>query len=322
MNIEILQSKWNNLASYNNLKEYKSLRISSDCKPDLFIGLNNDKNKCLILLLPNNHRINFKKITKEHLTIELFKETNYIILLLTNNSYYDLFDELCLSLYNKIKNITDVDEYGKEFIQTFYKWTEFFSDQNSFKMSDETIKGLFGELLVLRQFIAQSNSDQIDSILNSWKGPYDLGNDFDFDQKKIEVKTKDVSKTDIRISSEFQLEKEKGNSLELWVLSIETSTFDGISLSQLIIEIKSRIIEKLGDGTIFLKALRQKGISFKNMHEYDSQKFKPINLVTYNCCDEKFPKLVKSKLPDSISKVQYNIRVTSISRFILSESHF
>lgn len=118
-----LQKKWEGLSPHKAIKGFRSIRISSECIAELFIGQNNKGNRCLILSLPKEHNVDFQSTFKENLSIELFKDTNYIVLQLTDNTYYDLFDDLILSLYHRIKDKAEVAEYTKEFIQTFYKWS-------------------------------------------------------------------------------------------------------------------------------------------------------------------------------------------------------
>ncbi|MBK9591014.1 MAG: hypothetical protein IPO32_05755 [Crocinitomicaceae bacterium] len=104
---------------------FRSIRISAECVSDLFIGINKDANRCLILAIPLLHETDFKAIIKENLSIEYFRDKNLIVLQLTENSYYDLFDDLVISLYQRIKDISLVSAYTKEFVQTFYKWSNF-----------------------------------------------------------------------------------------------------------------------------------------------------------------------------------------------------
>jgi hypothetical protein len=223
-------------------------------------------------------------------------------------------------MYNRIKDLLDVDNYSKEFIQTFYKWSEFFNDKNSLLLSSEIIKGLFGELFLLQSYIDNLKLTNINDILNSWTGPFDKRHDFTFDQKDIEVKTKTESKLDITISSEYQLEKNLDKELELIVISVIEN--DGYTLQFLIKEIKNKIQLKSGDYTLFLKALNMKGIDLKNVSLYDNYLFKPISQIAYNCTSLSFPKIVKSNISKEISKVKYDLRISALNSFITSELYF
>ena len=53
----VLQTKWEGLSSHKVKKGFRSIRISSECVADLFIGENNAENRCLILSLPKEHNV-------------------------------------------------------------------------------------------------------------------------------------------------------------------------------------------------------------------------------------------------------------------------
>jgi hypothetical protein len=321
MNNTILESNWNSII-YTGRSSFEFKRIDSACIPELNIGLNSFLNRCLLLELPPINSVDFQTTIKQKLTIEFFKEKNYIVIQLTDSEFNDLFNDLIISLYYRIKNISNVDEYSRELIHAFYKWSEFFEEKKSDRLSIETVKGLIGELIVLRSLIKNSNSTQINDILNSWKGPYDKGHDFELDIKDIEVKTKDVSKLDVKISSEYQLDKELGKILELVVITVEGDPINGTSVKDLVLENKALILERLGDSSILLKAISQKGLTLKNMSLYDNFRFKAIRSHVYDCSSIEFPKLNKSNIPKEINGLSYNIRVSELDNFIVSKTDY
>ncbi len=317
-----LKRKWVNLSENNANIGFRSLRISADCICELYIGISQDAKRSLILALPENKKLTFKVVQKENLTIEYFREKNFIVLELSNNDFVELFDDLILSLYLGIKNITLVDEYANYFIQTFYKWSEFFQDKKSNLLSEEEIKGLFGELLVLKLMIEKLGMSEVDSLLNGWKGPYDKGSDFELENKNVEVKTKSQEGIDINISSEFQLEVPLGKLLELYVVSLRKDLTLGIHLRDLILQVKILVQKLSGDNSILWKALSQKNITTKNMSQYDMYKFQPVNWVSYNCSDKTFPKLSRSNIPEEISSLKYSLRTNLLTSFIIEQSNF
>ena len=170
--------------------------------------------------------------------------------------------------------------------------------------------------------VDQANFSTINDILNSWKGPYDKGHDFEMNTVDIEVKTKDISQHEVNISSEFQLESNFDKNLELCVISVERNLHFGFSLKDLIFEIKKLITDFLGDSSILLKAISQKGLSLKNLEQYDIYRFKPVNVISYNCLNDNFPKLIKSNIPKEINSISYNIRLSTLNEFIIDKKDF
>ncbi|WP_372998309.1 PD-(D/E)XK motif protein [Sulfurimonas sp.] len=317
-----LQELWKNL-SYSGKSEFEFTRIDSgEAKPEMNIGFNSTLNRCLLLELPKGHDIDFQKSIKQNLSLSFFDDTGYIVLELTDQSFTDLFNDLIISIYQHIYQMSDVKEYSQVFIQMFYKWSEFFDDKKSEKLSQDIIKGLFGELFVLKELIKDSHSTHINDLLNSWKGPYDKGHDFELDQKHIEVKTKEMTKTSVKISSEHQLESEMDIPLELLVLSVDTHSAKGQSLSTLVSDIKNIVISKLGDFSIVLTALAQKNITARSIYQYDNFRFEAIEEIVYNCTHTDFPKLTKTNTPKAIGSVQYTLHLNYLTEYISSKKTF
>jgi hypothetical protein len=229
--------------------------------PDLNIGLSGFGNRCLILTLPLDFRIDFWGQKLENIcTIYRKNETeNSIIIELSNNLLYSYFNDVIISLYFKIKDITNLTESTTVFIKTINEWCSFFSKGSSDKHDQDAIQGFFGELSVLNQLLFEADTATVNYYLNSWRGPYDENNDFYLDAKNIEVKTKRNSKSTVGISNEFQLEQENDKSMELTVVSVEPVTINGITLEYIINKIKDQIYVLGGDLTLLFAAVYHPG---------------------------------------------------------------
>jgi hypothetical protein len=321
MNNIILEKHWKSII-YSGSSTFEFSRIDSSCIPELNIGFNSLSNRCLILELPRNFKISFHNRIKENLTIEYFSDTNYIVLQLTDNAYFDLFNDLIISLYHRVKDISTTDLYTRELIATINKWLIFFEDITDDKLSKEIIEGLFGELIVLKNLINTSDTSTINSVLKGWTGPYNTPNDFNLEFKNIEVKTKSIRSNTITISSEYQLECENPKELELIIVSVEDDSHNGLSIYSIIKEIKTLVADLNGDISILYDALKQKGLNSKNLLNYDIYKFMPKTILIYDAKVDDFPKLIKSKIPSEISKVSYNLIVNQLEKYIISKSQF
>jgi len=317
-----LKQKWSGLSENPVTSGFRSLRISANCICELYLGISKEGKRCLILALPASKHLVFRGIQKENLSIAYFREKNLIALELIDNDYQDLFDDLVLSMYHGIKNINHVDEYTNYFIQAFYRWSEFFEDKKSDLLSEDVIKGIMGELLVLKLLITEPERPEINFLLKAWTGLYDKGNDFELETKNLEIKTKSLSGIDVKISSEFQLEVSPGKGLELFVVSLQSDFTAGIHIRDLILEIMKVVQESYGDNTILWKALSQKNITAKNVSQYDRYRFNPVNWISYNCADENFPKLSRSNIPEETSSLEFTLRTNLLTSFIIRQSNF
>ncbi|PKQ65913.1 hypothetical protein BZG02_02610 [Labilibaculum filiforme] len=322
MEIKDLKLKWSNISAITNKDGFKALRITAKCFPDLFIGIDKNGYRCLILFIPLNVDVKLNGADKEKLLLEYIKSKNVILIRLNDPDFQDLFNDLVLSLFLKIKDIRDAKEYANQLIQGFYKWAEFFTDKYKHELSREEIKGLFGELFILNEYIAESTPSNINDILSSWKGPFDTTHDFIFDYKDIEVKTKDLTKPVIKISSEHQLENEFDKGLELLIVSVRMDLVEGRSIYDLLLLAVEIIRKNNGDLAILLNAIKQKGLTVNNSKDYNNYRFIVDVTHLYDCMAVGFPKLSVSNIPDQIRNLNYLLRVNSLGEFMIEEKKY
>ena len=321
INSRIIENKWHSIDT-DEISEYRFLRLTIKSKPELNIGFNTKGNRCLILELPKDFSLDTISITKENLSIEYIKEYNYLVIELINIQFKDLFNDLALSIYHKVKDLIPAQQYTNEFILTFRKWVEFFGNRRTNSLSEEQIQGLFGELFILKQYLKKATLVSTNSILKSWKGLYDAAKDFEFELKDVEVKTKLETKHIVNISSEFQLEKNDDKGLELLVVTVKIDRMNGKSIHDILIEIKKQIKECYGDLSIFYKALNQKGLTAENLKQYNNHRFKVLKAELFDAASEDFPKLSKSNIVNEISNLKYKLRVTHLDQFLIESKKY
>lgn len=320
MNKEKIEKIWADII-HSGKGEFEYQLLSKQTIPQLNIGYNKKEQRCLILELPLKFDKAFQQFEKENLSLKYFSKETCLCIVLNDEYFKDLFDDLILSIYHKIFNISNPDEYSELFTRHFFKWSSFFVNKRNEGLSKDDVKGLIGELIYLKNLLMDSKLN-VDDILMSWRGPYDDGQDFIFDFTDFEIKTIEKTKNNVRISSEFQLDSEKGKKIELVVISVEFDIDNGISLKSITNEIKSIVLDKLGDNSIFITALSQKGLTLGNLERYDIYRFNPVLQTSYDSSNDTFPKLIKSQLPEQINNLKYNIRLNLIEDFIINKKHY
>jgi hypothetical protein len=320
MNKEKIEKIWLDIVHSGN-GEFEYQLLSKKSIPQLNIGYNRKGQRCLILELPLKFEKPFQQFEKENLSLKYFVNERCLCIVLNEDLFKDLFDDLILSIYSKICIISQPDEYSELFIRYFFKWSSFFENKRNKGLTKDQVKGLIGELIYLKNLLLNL-AINVDDALLSWRGPYDEGHDFVFDFTDYEIKTVEKSKNSVRISSEFQLESEKGKKLVLVVITLEADNENGLSLKGLINEIKSIVLDRFGDNSIFINALGQKGLTIGNLDQYDIYKYTPIEQTSYDGSNEEFPKLIRSNLPEEINKLNYNIKLNLIEGFIINKKHF
>ena len=314
-----LIEKWNKINILPRSENYETLLVSSESNAEISVAISPDANRCLVLTLPSDYNADFVEIERENLKLSMISEQNFVSVTLLDMRFVDLFDDLIVSMHNAICDIKLVDEYCKIFLQTFNKWSQFFERAEHNRLSDIIIRGIFGELKVLQKVIVDTPASGINAVLESWRGPYDQGQDFIFEDLNIEVKTRSTTNPSVIITSEDQLDQTDGKRLELAVVTLEMNETEGQTLEVLVQAITEKIEGFLGDTTIFYRALEQKGLSAENLKVYDNLIFKAHNIYIYDCLLATFPKLVRSKLPDPIFNVKYSLNTAELESYLTEE---
>lgn len=319
MNINEIRKKWLKLSSNGG----QQIRVSQECLPQLFLSIDTDGKRCLILWLDDETVLDYKSCHKEKISIDYYPLKSAVILKLSDNNFFDLFDDLILSVVNHISNVRDNAEYPKEMFTTFYKWSNFFDDCPNELLKQNVVQGIWGELFVLHQLLLKADSTLLyDNILTSWTGPYRKGHDFETDLIDIEVKTKEVTRQSVKISSEHQLEEQHNKPLKLTVLSVKSDTSNGKSLNDLFLKIKNLIQKGNGDISILLMALSELKLTTTNIIQYENYRFIEKEIVTFDCCNKDFPRFVTSNLRPGQFNIQYELLLSKIQNFIIQNEQF
>lgn len=313
MDAKALEQKWKSIRSFGT-GPYDSLRISHECTPELFMGLDVNRNRNLLLLVPLGVDVKCSPVKREHLGIEWHPETRFIVLSLNTRMFEDLFNELTISIHERIKNLANPNAYAEEFIFSFNRWADFFDSGESEMLSESAIKGIFGELFLLCWYIENTRERSPSSILNSWQGPFDRSHDFVFDNFNVEVKTKEADQVFVHISSEFQLQPEMGKGLELAVVNVIGSS-DGLNIYDLISRIRQIALQQGADIAHFGRALSRAGIAGLSARKYDSLRWTVRKMVFFDCTPVEFPALRASTLPLGTKSVRYELNLNAITPF-------
>ena len=319
MNLDDLKQKWALIESLPRQGDYDLVLVSSESYAEVSLAISPDANRCLVLALPIGYEIDFREIVRENICLSMVPERNYVSVTLLDTRFIDLFDDLIISIHNAIFGIHSVNEYCSVFLKTFNKWSQFFERMEHDKLPDSVIRGIFGEIIVLQKFMADTSASEINSVLESWRGPYDQGQDFLFEDRNVEVKTRSVMNSSIKITSENQLDQTEGKGLELVVVTLEANVTEGQTLATLVQKIVKIIEGALGDSTIFYRAMGQKNLGPKNLDDYDHLSFRTHKIYRYDCLLESFPRLVRSELPLAVFGIKYSLNTSELEDYLIEE---
>jgi hypothetical protein len=313
-----LKDKWETIEDLPREGDYDHIRITAECHAEISLGISPDGARCLILILPKLFSIDFHTVEREKLSLTKVPSKNYIVLTLLDSDFCDLFDDLIVSMYNSIQDIKDVETYSTIFIKTFHKWSQFFDRGYGGRLDRSVIQGIFGEIIYLKKLLLELPASKANHALESWRGPYDQGNDFILEDKDVEVKTHVVGNTSVRITSEDQLDQNEGKGLELAVVTVDSNSPNGIPLSKAVSDTVAIIEGHLADVTIFYAALNQKNLGPMNLCDYDDIVFKATEVSNYNCLADEFPRIVRSELPEQLFSVRYSLNSSKLEGYLIT----
>ena len=310
---EFIESFWLANESSDNRNLGTLQKLSGEYATNIYIGYNEMGNRCLFLMTDTEH---IPSVQNEKTNISLIvNKPNSLIYIELNDLYFgEIFNDLIVSIFNKLKNIS-VEQNLNHFISLYKKWNELFKARaERSSLSEKELLGLLGELQYLKTRINESESDfEVNAVLEAWSGPDGRANDFIFPDISFEIKTVEAQKDFVDISSEYQLScVNRPVYLIVYKAAVSES---GFSLVDIVAEVRQKIDEKLGDSEKFLYKLNMFNIDFKNTAVYQDFKITLSEPSFYNCDSADFPKVIAENLISGVFAVKYRLNLNSILKF-------
>ena len=292
---------------YNNQR-----KINIDTKIKVYYGLSNEG------LL----RISFLSSCRPH-QLESTKLIRVLQLNESENVYWTCFDLLdnnaesayYLLIEDLIQSIMDCSTENSCLLaikNRFLIWKKMLGRANSGEMSEEKVKGLFGELFFLYNYMVQNYG--INDAISSWGGPNDNSKDFTLNNNWFEIKTVGTGVNEVKISSLTQLDSNIPGKLSIIrVESMSEAYSDGMSSLEEIVEKILSFIEDLSLKELFISKLDK--LKYSPADSSIKLKFKVHTLDLYNV-NEDFPRIcIKDIKYQEICKASYSLYIKAIERF-------
>lgn len=262
-------------------------------------------------LVPEFKNFKFKGLRIEVLDYSTYKEFNIFLL---DNQLKDVFSLFIEDIIDSTLVSTTENEALVETSNVVLKWKKLFDKINFQGLTIERQKGLIGELLLFNSFLDEEYS--IDALLESWTGPDFNDKDFRFGSFGIEVKLTSSKVPKVKISSERQLDNENLTKLYLVLYVVEEVKDKGFSLNSIIEQIRTKINNNQNALKFFNERLLLVGYFDEDFENYNRQyAFRKRNF--YEVIND-FPRLVASDLPIGLFDTKYNIELSAIEQFLVS----
>lgn len=275
---------------------------------DLFIGL--DENSCMQLMLLTDVEADLPDSSQQvAVACNQRNDGQYAICFtLTNPALRDTFISLCWDIMESSRHASDKHIGTQMAIKRFSMWQILFAKGINSKMSELVVRGLIGELSVLKSFCIPAYGCA--RAITGWIGPLYADRDFEYTDKWLEVKTASRDKNRISISSFDQLDFDEPG--ELIICRLEKASASNpqiITLNSLVHTIEDLMHEDDYAMSLFHTRLALGG--YKDSDESANNAYIIHSFEVYQVKDD-FPRVRQCQLPEAIVGGEYELSISAI----------
>ena len=322
MNTIKTKNPWQSLTPTSD--QLRKKRINTESSDNLYWGLYYDNSYIFIWETKIKNEKHFAKIIgknsdKIEILAERFNNGDEItlILRLRNKDDWNIFEHLCIDIYNNLSYYEDDIHKLDSYIKRIRAWKGFFKESKNKKLSLEQIKGLLGELYFLYSNLAPKYG--LKDSIDYWTGPIPHKQDFNTEKIIFEIKTHMATSPFVNISSKEQLTLIDDNR-DLYLVKYTLSPSNQLNdnsydLNQLINEIRQKL--PLSHLEVFNDLLDK--TEYKYDKSFDQHRFRISAPIFYKINDD-FPRIDSRKIHDCIENVTYCLPVSAIQRYSMNES--
>ena len=315
----------NNESKIDDSLAFAAREIHTNSNSKLFLASNFSLNKRFLFVLLENvpdksifPKFQGMEISIINTTLGLYKQKNFLCLKQSIDGLDNIFELVISDIANSIINMSLENNIIITLMNSLETWKLFFEKNKNKSLSIEKQKGLFGELVYLRDFVLKQVECPI--AIESWKGPERAYHDFEFKKIAIEIKTtsgKEHKK--FMISSEKQLDMLELEELYLGLFSLNVHYNEvGQTIVDIIEELDNLFLEFSAARYAFnLKLLK---LGFLLDHKLDYTTRFSISSIDFFQINDEFPRITKSNLPLGIGDLKYSVMVSACEKFKLDNN--
>lgn len=224
----------------------------------------------------------------------------------------NVFFTFCSDIVESVKNIKNAKDALRALRNRFNAWKSLFK-RDTGSVSEEVLKGLFGELYFLKNYMVPKYGVK-NSVL-SWSGPDNTHKDFSINNDWYEVKTITDSSLTVRISSIEQLSSNVPGKLE--IIKVENMSQQYNDGECCVLQLIEKLLCEIDEDEVrsyFIEKISSYGFTVADECLHD-KKYKVISVTAYNV-DDSFPRVTVNDVPHKeIGKLTYEIIINMIERF-------
>lgn len=241
-------------------------------------------------------------------------ERGKLLLILQDNSNWELFQTLCLDLVRATEKVADEHTASIIIARRLQRWQELLGKVRASMLTPEQIKGLIGELLFLQNPVAAVFG--YDVAVTAWRGPESAPQDFAVNETAVEIKCQSGgTRPVVRISSADQLNPQLPNGyLVVYTLANQSGDTPGMmDLNSIVADIRSKLSSaSVVSSERFEDLLYMAG--YLPREEYSEKKYTVVSAKCYHLVDG-FPRIINTDLVPGVESVTYDVRLDRCAEF-------
>lgn len=303
------ESPWAGLESGNT----DTRRVDAAAKWDWFWAVMPPKDVALALKLSKlpDPLPDLPKLRNLEIKFQTLPSGPILYVRLKDNAQLELFETLCRDVFAAGELAESEEEALKRAIGRTFRWHYLLKGGQPGVLSEETQKGLIGEIEVLKLLMDTLGPKH---ALMAWMGPMGAPKDFELRNNLIEVKARrGASQPFVRISSEYQLADVPGTNIWLGILSVDRVQMPyGQTLAERIEEVTS-LLERSSPSDLMEWDLRLAEVGFDVMHDYSAWRWS-ADIPEFYAVTPYFPR-IEAPAPVGISEVTYALAISACTPF-------
>lgn len=319
---EINESSWNEVERIFPLYGLLSARRLQD-GIDMLLALDHHGYRHILLGIEDLGQAVFDNQSRgitvqgRSLVIANEDERPFIDILCSEKDGHNVFNMVASDIFHKlISGIRPAEAVST----TLEKWRKFWGGASKNILSEEQIKGLFGELWFLLLWLLPQDVNYIDN----WVGPTGARHDFEWLNMAVEVKTTTSIRGHIhRIHGLDQLDPPEDGDLYFFSLRIRQERTATNTLPLLIRRIETLLEPNLSLLELFELRLANAGYSPVHAEQYSEYRYRVVDERVY-VVDNDFPRLsvdtLRGGIPNGVEKIDYDINLEVCRKNIVTSN--
>jgi len=228
---------------------------------------------------------------------------------LLDHTFDDLFAAFAGEILSAVSASATPEQAVQAINRCITRWRRFVESGRR-ALTDEEVRGLIGELVVLGRTARRIG---LLDALSAWRAPFDSIRDFEFESSSLEVKSYQVQAgPSLRINDPAQLEPSPGRPLHLCAVRL-APTDTGRTLPEVIQILTDMYSSQPGSIAQLEEALASYGYLRSQARTFtDRYSIGPVSVFAV---DNGFPRIRPDDVPAGVEEVRFAIPIGAIARF-------